>query len=134
MLNRQIKIFIFVGLITVSVDFLIYKTLLSHMLMQVDLAKGVGFVGGTLFSYFANRFWTFRSPNHLKHSAVRFIILYCLTLMINILVNAGVLSILSELILAENLAFLIATGTSAVINFLGMKWLVFNSKFIYNNK
>lgn len=54
--------------------------------------------------------------------------------MINILVNAGVLSILSELILAENLAFLIATGTSAVINFLGMKWLVFNSKFIYNNK
>ena len=129
MLSRQIKIFIFVGFITVSVDFLIYKTLLSFMLMQVDLAKGVGFVGGTLFSYFANRFWTFSSPNHPKRSAVRFVVLYCLTLVINILVNAGVLSILSESIVAENVAFLLATGTSAVINFLGMKWLVFNLNF-----
>ena len=134
MLNRQIKFFLFIGFMTVVVDFLVYQTLISLILLQVALAKGLGFVSGTLFSYFANRFWTFSDTEHAKHSAIRFALLYCMTLMINILVNAGILDIFRDLTLVENIAFLLATATSAVINFLGMKWLVFNSKIHIGRK
>ena len=57
MYNWQIKIFLLVGLATVTVDFLIYRSLLSLFLMEVNFAKGFGFTGGVLFAYFSNRFW-----------------------------------------------------------------------------
>ena len=134
MFQRQIKVFLFVGLMTVGIDFLTYKTLISLMSIQIDWAKGFGFVLGTCFSYLANRFWTFSDTVHPKHSAVRFISLYCLTLVINVSVNAGVLSFLHQLIFIENIAFLTATVISATVNFLGMKWLVFNSKIMKDKK
>ena len=134
MFQRQIKVFLFVGLMTVGIDFLAYTTLISLLSIQIDWAKGFGFVLGTCFSYLANRFWTFNDTVHPRHSAVRFISLYFLTLVINVSVNAGALSGLHQLMFIENIAFLTATVISAIINFLGMKWLVFSTKIMKEKK
>ena len=59
MIRRELAIFLVVGTLTVVIDFLTYRGLIWAQLLGVDSAKGIGFLTGTVFAYFANRFWTF---------------------------------------------------------------------------
>ena len=162
MIKRELAIFLIVGTLTVMIDFLTYRGLVWAQLLGVDSAKGLGFLTGTVFAYFANRFWTFGHKAHAVGSAWRFIILYSLTLATNVLVNAFLISYLPiqlpvlldmlkaaiQLIMIDQpiyvpvnnmlnkllhqeitiqMAFLIATITSAALNFIGMKLFVFKT-------
>jgi putative flippase GtrA len=89
------------------------------------MAKVTGFLVGTLFAYFANRFWTFGHKLHAPGSAWRFAVLYASTLGANVLINSLTLKLLAGTAVAFELAFLLATGISASLNFLGMKLFVF---------
>jgi len=51
--------------------------------------------------------------------------LYASTLGANVLINALSLKLLADMPIAFQLAFLLATGVSASLNFLGMKLFVF---------
>ena len=125
MIKRELAIFLVVGASTVLVDFIIYLGLIGFQVMEVDMAKATGFLAGTLFAYFANRFWTFGHKSHIPGSAWRFSALVLCTLGANVLVNALILKLLADLEFAIQLAFLLATGASASLNFLGMKLFVF---------
>ncbi len=125
MIKRELVIFLIVGASTVLVDFMIYRGLIQFQVMEVDMAKATGFLVGTLFAYFANRFWTFVHKSHAPGSAWRFSALYASTLGANILINALALKLLADTAVAFQLAFLLATGVSASLNFLGMKLFVF---------
>lgn len=125
MTKRELVIFLIVGALTVSVDFISYRGLIEFQVMEVDMAKATGFIVGTLFAYFANRFWTFGHKTHASGSAWRFTALYASTLGANILINALSLKLLADIPIAFQLAFLLATGVSASLNFLGMKLFVF---------
>lgn len=114
-----------VGVSTVLVDFISYRGLIGFQVMEVDMAKAAGFLVGTLFAYFANRFWTFGHNPHVPGSVWRFSALYASTLGANVLTNALVLKLLADMAIAIQLAFLLATGVSACLNFLGMKLFVF---------
>ena len=127
MIKRELAVFLVVGSLTVLIDFLTYRGLVWTGWMTVDLAKAVGFLTGTLFAYFANKVWTFGHQEHASGSVWRFVLLYAITLGANVLVNAGCLALLSTLSIAVPVAFLIATGISAVLNFLGMKLFVFKA-------
>ena len=59
MIKRELAIFLVVGATTVLVDFVTYRSLIGFEVMVVDMAKTIGFLAGTIFAYFANRFWTF---------------------------------------------------------------------------
>ena len=59
-----------------------------------------------------------------------FIALYLITLIINVGVNSGVVSVLGEEELFLMLAFLLATGTSATLNIVGMQMIVFGKQRI----
>lgn len=109
------------------VDFLTYRGLVWAQLFGVDLAKAIGFLAGTVFAYFANRAWTFGQRRYAAGSAWRFATLYASTLGANVLVNAIALVILAGMTGAIQTAFLLATGVSATLNFLGMKFFVFKS-------
>lgn len=124
MLQREIKIFLIVGGSTVLVDYVVYLALLHGLNTMHILAKAVGFVVGTIFAYFANSLWTFRS-DRTQRNMIAFIILYAGTLLLNVVVNSAVLRIGGTGMIAVQLAFLIATAVSAASNFLGMKFLVF---------
>jgi len=125
MIKRELVIFLIVGASTVLVDFITYLGLIEFQVMDVDMAKATGFLVGTLFAYFANRFWTFGHKSHAPGSAWRFAVLYASTLGANVLINALSLKLLADTSVAFQLAFLLATGVSASLNFLGMKLFVF---------
>ncbi len=125
MIKRELVIFMIVGASTVLVDFITYRGLIDFQVMEVDMAKATGFLVGTLFAYFANRFWTFGQKSHKPGSAWRFSALYASTLGANVLINALALKLLADMASAFQLAFLLATGVSAALNFLGMKFFVF---------
>ena len=125
MIKRELAIFLIVGVSTVLVDFISYRGLIGFQVMEVDMAKAAGFLVGTLFAYFANRFWTFGHNPHVPGSVWRFSALYASTLGANVLTNALVLELLADMAIAIQLAFLLATGVSACLNFLGMKLFVF---------
>ena len=125
MIRREIAVFLVVGSLTVLVDFLTYRGLVWLAWAGIDLAKGTGFLVGTVFAYFANRFWTFGHTRHSDGTVFRFAGLYVTTLAANVLVNSFVLAFLQETLGAIQLAFLVATGVSACLNFIGMKLFVF---------
>lgn len=128
MIRKEASIFIVVGLLTVVIDFLVYRGIVWGLLDDVNLAKAIGFLAGTIFSFFANKLWTFGHKDHAQGSVWRFAPLYGLTLLVNIYVNALVLSILSGPEKAILVAFITATVLSAFINFIGMKYFVFRAE------
>lgn len=127
MIKRELAIFLVVGSLTVLLDYMTYRGLVWSGWMNVDSAKAIGFLTGTLFAYFANRAWTFGHQEHIPGSWWRFVLLYTLTLSANVLVNAGCLALFSAVPAVIQVAFLIATGVSAALNFMGMKWFVFKA-------
>ena len=125
MIRRQLSAFLIVGSLTALIDFLSYRSIVWTELLGVDTAKGVGFILGTGFAYFANRAWTFGFNKHLAGSLWRFVALYTITLTANVVLNMLVLEILATTPGAVELAFLFATVVSATLNFIGMRSFVF---------
>lgn len=130
MLKRQISRFLVVGISTVLVDLICYSIALM-LSVPLGMAKAIGFVCGTVFAYFANKQWTFTATGGVWIFA-RFAALYGCTLLLNISVNSLAFSVFSTCSwltqfqrLPILLAFVVATGLSAVTNFIGMKYLVF---------
>jgi len=128
MIKREFGIFLIVGSLTVLIDFCAYRSLVWLGVTGIEIAKTVGFLLGTLFAYFANRFWTFGDKSHVAGSLWRFATLYGVTLFANVLVNSLALILFVDAIASVHLAFLFATGISAALNFLGMKLFVFKSR------
>ena len=127
MLAKQLQRFLIVGFTTVLIDFTVYRLLL-YLDSPITIAKGLGFIVGTIFAYFANKLWTFSRAKGGANVFSMFIALYLITLIINVGVNSGVVSVLGEEELFLMLAFLLATGTSATLNFVGMQMIVFKGK------
>lgn len=121
------------GCLTVIIDYAVYRYLAVFWEFGINISKGLGFSAGTAFAYIANRFWTFKNKDFNIGSVYRFIPLYVSTCVLNIMVNAVVLSFFSYLFFIEYLAFIIATFCSAVLNFLGMKYFVFRANITKNS-
>lgn len=128
MIKRELQIFLIVGTLTVLVDLCTYRSLLWTQLFSIDTAKGMGFITGTVFAYLANRFWTFGHKQHADGTLIRFLLLYSATLAANIIINSLVINLLNGFAWNLSAAFLIATGVSATLNFIGMKWFAFKEQ------
>jgi putative flippase GtrA len=126
MMRRELMVFLVVGGLTVWFDFGIYHALMALAGMHSDAAKAGGFLVGTLFAYWANRRWTFGHVAPSRGSWWRFALLYSTTLGTNVLVNALMLQLTPATWHPVHAAFGVATGCSAALNFLGMKYLVFH--------
>ena len=146
MLKKQIFVFILIGICTVLLDYMVYRFLLyftensriDNIYLEV-FSKTTGFLAGTLFSYFANKYITFKSQSYKGKTLLKFIFLYATTLLINVVSNSISIFVLNQINLSNILfieinmnindiyllAFLFATGISAILNFIGMKWFVF---------
>jgi len=125
LIKQEIKFFILIGLLTVVVDFLTYSLLLFFFEEFVDLSKGIGFICGTIFSYFSNKSLTFSHVKYRSGSFNRHIFLYIFSMTLNILTNRFVIDFLSEFEYKLIIAFLIATSISTILNFIGLKFFVF---------
>ncbi len=120
--KREIGAFLIFGCTAVAVDFITYTLLIPSLAHSP--AKALSFLAGTIVSYTGNKVWTFKSTSKVHHDLIPFYTLYLFSLAVNVAINKAVLMINPSWIL---LAFLAATGTSTVINFVGQKWWVFKS-------
>ena len=125
LLKSEISRFLLVGSSSVLIDFIIYLFLLIILELETEISKGIGFSGGALFAYFANKNYTFNSSKKGFFAFLLFFSLYITTLFVNIVTNELGLLFLGEGGLGIGLSLFIATGLSALLNFIGMKYLVF---------
>ncbi len=117
-LNELLK-FCVGGGSAVVVDFIVYMLLKKHI--DLSISKAISFVAGAIVGFIINKLWTFESKQFKSGEVIKYIILYACSATANTLVNKGVLAIVDWAIFA----FLCATGTSTIMNFLGQKFFVF---------
>jgi len=119
-LRTELTRFLVAGSLAVGTDMLAYYALLK--VTSHSPAKAVSFLCGTIVAYVINKYWTFERHERSFAEMTRFGLLYATTLGANVGVNKLCLLIFPG---AVFLAFLCATGTSTVLNFIGQKWWVF---------
>lgn len=109
------------------IDLVVYLVIL-WLGLAIPVAKILGFVTGSIWSFFGNKHFTFRAATQGAKPIVIFALIYILTLGINAVTNSLALAYLSKVIpFATLCAFIIATGLSALLNFIGLKYLVFKT-------
>jgi putative flippase GtrA len=130
--NGEIARYLVSGLSAVATDMVIYWFFLP--VMGPSAAKAMSFICGTVVSYNLNKHWTFKRRKHSWSEVTRFASLYGFTLLTNVSVNHLLLSSPIPLLdmppIASHryqFAWLAATGTCTIINYLGQKFWVFRS-------
>lgn len=134
-----IKFFI-IGVLAVLVDLVCYyaflhlfpETIFKVITNEVS-AKSISFVCGSLVTYNLNKYWTWKKNDRSNKRLFNFYVLYLFSMLINVLINSGMLHLLhhNEILLQLPkkylIAFVIATGVSAMLNFIGQKMWIFKN-------
>ena len=137
-LKKQLVKFTMIGVLAVLVDLTCYYLLLNlfpeKMLGSVpneSVAKTISFLCGMSVTYSLNKLWTWKKRDRSRTRMVKFGALYGFSLVMNVAVNSSLLFLLHHFAHVVDLpskyliAFVGATGFSAVMNFLGQKFWVF---------
>lgn len=118
---RELGRFVVVGCSAVATDGLVYFLLAGFTAAWI--AKTVSFVAGAALAFVLNRGFVFRATGALKAQVLGFCLLY----LVSLLLNAGVNELALGMAVAKPIAWFLATATSTVSNFLGMKFIVFRT-------
>ena len=116
--------FIFIGILTVLLDAVTYFILSLNFELSYEFSKRVGFIVGSIFSFYMNRSFVFNIEHKKINHYLKFIILYFCSFFANSLSHDYTLINFNLPIFS----FLIATAISTIMNFLGLKFIVFNNK------
>jgi len=120
-LRKQIIRFLISGFSAVGTDTIFYFGFIN--LLGHNSAKAFSFIAGSIVAFLMNKFYTFEKQTLSLIEVIKFVILYIVTLTVNVGSNAGFLNILGERIVW--IPFLIAASISTVLNFIGQKFWVF---------
>ena len=131
--KKELIRFIISGVCAVLTDMSFYYILSPFMSLSV--AKGISFVSGTVTAYLMNKYYTFEQKEKNIKEVIKFVCLYTFTLGANVAVNKlsfmflpfmlNLVNITDNYQIIKLFAFLAATGTSTILNFIGQKFWVF---------
>ena len=122
--KQELLRFLLTGMTAVATDLCSYYLLMSTI--DIDAAKAISFILGSVIAFFMNKMWTFESNSKIGSTVIQFSLLYSATFLANVAVNHLLMKWNTEMMIA----FLFATATSTVLNFIGMKFWVFRSREI----
>lgn len=119
------------GLSAVAADLYSYTTLLPWV--GPSPAKTMSFIFATVIAYTLNKFWTFKQSTHSWPEMIKFALLYSTSLIANVAMNRISIYVIEVSIkpllpYEYQFSWLVATGTSTVINYIGQKFWVFKKK------
>ncbi|WP_186442506.1 glycosyltransferase [Lysobacter antibioticus] len=124
-LRGELLRFVLVGGTSAAITFSIYRGLMLSG-ASPHPALALGFVAGTVFSFFANRLFTFNLAVPMRRGEVlRFVLVYATALGAHVGVNALMLAWLGRGEVGIAVSFAIATCVSTATTFAGMKWFAF---------
>lgn len=144
---KQITKFGIIGVSAVLVDGIVYYIVSDKLGINTSVSKATGFFIGTIYTYFLNKYWTWKhTEKSNKDMLLKFAVVYAVSMFFNVQINSFFQNYLPDDILRLSLdqasgdaktffsikadklvAFFMATVASAVINFLGQKFLVFKN-------
>jgi putative flippase GtrA len=125
-INTQFVIFLFGGILSLTVDWASFILLVILLSLDYDKAKIVSFFLGTFFAFCFNSRLTFKKKLYLSNF-YKFLALYSLSLIVNFMVFSKInSSSLWDLELRIFIGLIGSTLASATINYLGMKYLIFS--------
>jgi putative flippase GtrA len=110
--------------VAVLIDAVVYYIMVVYQITTPSIAKRISFIVGSIWVFVANKFFTFKQPKFKISEFPLFALLYTCTLLINSFIHDLVL----DQFRYEGLAFIFATGTSTILNYIGQKWIVFKNK------
>lgn len=123
---KQFLKFSVIGVLNTAITFITY-TLLVHFQINTIISNSIGYILGTVNSYFFNNYWVFKAKDKSKEVFTKFIIVNIITLC----VSNGLLIYITERMMVEKIlaqAFVIPVTT--VFNFLLNKFWTFDKKNI----
>jgi putative flippase GtrA len=106
------------------VDFILYRSIVWMLDMKL-FAKAIGYVGGTIYSFYVNRSFTFKRNESNREQVISYLFIYVLSMFLNAGINQTGLMLLGAGELGINFSFATAAVASAAFNFVCMKRFVF---------
>ena len=125
--KRQLRRFLVTGTSSVLLDLTVYA-LVSTIGTSREFAKAWGYLVGLTLGFVLNKKWTFESRADGRREALSYVVLYAITFFINVVTNSASIVFFQNQVsprIGVVLAFLLATGITTILNFLGMRFIIF---------
>ena len=123
LLSSKIVRFVLVGGCSTGIDFVIY--MLLSMQMPITISKGISMITASMFSYFANKRYTFANK---EKTTLAYLIKFYLTFVANFMVNLGTNYFVYSKTGLKLLAFVMATICGMTVNYIGQRFFVFKKE------
>lgn len=126
--QKEFRKFFLVGLLTFLSDASTYYFFTSAGL-DLNLAKGISFLIGTLIGYLLNTIYTFEISQYSSNTLRKYLSVYLCSMLLNVTINALsitlFLSLTIDMSISKFLAVMIATAFSMIFNFICLKYYVY---------
>ena len=111
-----------IGLFALICDYWLYNFLLDKIGM--DIAKAASTFLGVNISFHFNRLWTFKSESAYFDDLKRYLALYVVAILVNVVVNNFAFKVVQDI----DLAYFIALFVSVIIGYFGQRLWVFKNR------
>ena len=125
--------FVLVGVMNTIIGTTVMFVAYNFLGLGYWISSALNYIVGSIFSYFANKYFTFKSENKSGKEIVRFVlnIVLCYFIAYGLakpIINVLLGSIISNISLLEQLGMILGMGIFIIINFWGQKFFVFTNK------
>lgn len=121
MIKKHVSRFIFVGILNLILSYGVYFILL-YLNMYYIFALLISSVIGIAHSFIWNKKWTFKSKGDVRKESIRFISVYGIAFLINLVILA---LFVEKLMFNPKIAQVFALSVVSIISFYGHKYWSF---------